>query len=587
MFLLPLLASSALASEVDQFLASYNAGYQALVRISSEIDWLASTDVSDAHEAQRTGADQALAAFTGSPYIIEQTRAFLSEPQSLSALQLKQLKAILLIAAENPGTMPAVVNERLAAESRQSSILDSFEFCLVARDKDGKCPDPKTANDIDDILFDSKDLKEREKAWLAAKEIGVPLKPGLEKLQRLRNQLARELEYSSFFGLQIDSYGMSVEEMMALLDSFCKDTEPLYEALQYWTSTQLAAKYNAKMPASPVPAHWYPNRWGQEWGGLVEAANLDPYFKDRPPQWIVQQAENFYVSLGFASLSPSFWEKSDLYPVPAGDSRHKNAHASAWHVDLEQDVRSLMSVESNSEWFFTSHHELGHIYYYEAYTRPEVPMVLREGANRGFHEAIGELASLAAGQIPYLKGQGFLPKNVKINATQALLIDALERTIVFMPWSAGVMSRFEYELYEKNLPSSEWQKRWWELVAEYQHMAPPADRSDEKLCDACTKTHINDDPAGYYDYAIATVIKFQLHEHIARKILKQDPRNCNYFGNKAVGDYLKGILEKGATEDWRKVLKDATGEELSTRAMMEYYAPLLKWLQQQNHGEKY
>ena len=113
-------------------------------------------------------------------------------------------------------------------------------------------------------------------------------------------------------------------------------------------------------------------------------------------------------------------------------------------------------------------------------------------------------------------------------------------------------------------------------------MVPPSDRSDPALCDACTKTHINDDPASYYDYALATVIKYQLHEHIAKKILKQDPRSCNYYGNKEVGNYLKKILEQGATRDWRDILRDATGEELSTRAMMDYYKPLLSWLKQQN-----
>jgi peptidyl-dipeptidase A len=361
------------------------------------------------------------------------------------------------------------------------------------------------------------------------------------------------------------------------------ESRPLYDALQVWAGRKLAKKYGQERPgAGPLAAHWYPNRWGQEWSGLVEGADLDPYFVNRSPQWIVQQAEAFYVSMGFSSLSPSFWARSDLYPVPEGDARRKNAHASAWHVDLDQDIRSLMSVESDAQWFFTSHHELGHVYYFQAYSRPEVPPVLREGANRAFHEAVGELASLAAGQVPYLKAQGFLPKKAKLNPTQAMLVDALERTVVFLPWSAGVMSHFEYELYEKNLPPEQWQERWWEMVKEYQNMVPPSDRSDPALCDACTKTHINDDPASYYDYALATVIKYQLHEHIAKKILKQDPRSCNYYGNKQVGAYLKKILEQGATRDWRDILRDATGEELSTRAMMDYYKPLLSWLKQQN-----
>jgi peptidyl-dipeptidase A len=125
------------------------------------------------------------------------------------------------------------------------------------------------------------------------------------------------------------------------------------------------------------------------------------------------------------------------------------------------------------------------------------------------------------------------------------------------------------------------------LVAKYQYIIPPNDRNDLSLCDACTKTHINDDPAAYYDYALATVIKYQLHDHIARVILKKDPHACDYYGNKAVGDYLKGILSQGATRDWRDILRDATGEEFSTRAMVEYYKPLMTWLKAENRAEHY
>jgi peptidyl-dipeptidase A len=311
---------------------------------------------------------------------------------------------------------------------------------------------------------------------------------------------------------------------------------------------------------------------------------LDPYFKDDTAVNIVKRAEAFYQSMGFAPVPESFWTKSDLFPAPPESGRQKNSHASAWHVDRRGDVRSLMSVENNAEWFFTSNHELGHIHYYIAYSRPEVPSLLREGANRAFHEGVGELISLAAGQVPYLREAGILPPNVQVSTNNALLVDALERTVAFMPWSAGVMTHFEYELYEKDLPPDQWQKRWWEMVNQYQGVVPPdpARISDPEACDACTKTHIIDDPAGYYDYAIATVIKFQLHRKICRDILHQDVHSCNYSNHKEVGAFLTGILEKGATQDWRVVLKDATGEEVSTQAMVEYFKPLHTWLSAEN-----
>lgn len=573
-------AKPALQEKAATFLQLYSTLYVALNTVAGESEWAASTDVSDKNDGRRTAANQAMAAFRGDKTVIATAKAFLAEKSALDPLQVRQLDRILLAAAANPGTIPDIVNARIEAESRQASIQDGFRYCLVPNAKDGGCLHPLSANDLDDKLRTSKDMAERLQVWETAKDIGRPLKPGLIELQKLRNRVAREMGYSSFFGLQVADYGMTVPEMMTLLDGFVADTKPLYDAMHLWTKRELAKRYGQPVPAGDIPAQWLTNRWAQNWVNVAPGVDLDAYFKGRKPEWIVKQAEAFYVSMGLPALPPSFWQKSDLYPVPAGQPRKKNSHASAWHLDLEQDVRSLMSVEADSQWFSTAHHELGHIYYYLSYSRPQVPPLLREGANRAFHEGIGELISIASMQEPYLRQQGILPAEVKVDATQWLLNEALEHTVAFMPFAAGVMSRFEYELYEHDLPADKWQQTWWDLVAKYQHVAPPsaARLRDPALCDACTKTHINDDPGQYYDYAIATVIKYQLHEYIAKHILHQDPHSCNYYGNKKVGDFLRGILAQGATRDWRLVLKEATGEDLSTRAMMVYFKPLQVWL---------
>jgi len=166
-----------------------------------------------------------------------------------------------------------------------------------------------------------------------------------------------------------------------------------------------------------------------------------------------------------------------------------------------------------------------------------------------------------------------------------LLNDALEVAIPFMFWACGTMPEWEADFYAKGMPADQMNARWWKQVRDLQGVEPPSPRG-EQFCDAPTKTHINDNPAYYYSYGWATVFKFQMHDHIARKILHQDPRATNYAGNKEVGAFLKQVLSKGATEDWRKVLKDATGEDLSTRAMMDYFKPLMAWLEQQNKGRQ-
>jgi len=375
---------------------------------------------------------------------------------------------------------------------------------------------------------------------------------------------------------------MTTAEMVKLQDDFMRELRPLYLQLHTWVKYKLAEKYHQPVPKR-IPAHWLNNRWSQEWTGLVEAANLDDRFKSHPPEWIIRTAEQFYDGLGFGRLPASFWTKSDLYPVPAGSPRKKNTHASCWHMDLAQDIRSLQSIEANSEWFYTAHHELGHAYYFMAYSRPSVPPLLRTGANPAFHEGIGELIALASSQVPYLQSLGVLPSDFKADPTAFLLNDALANGLAFIFWSSGTMTHWEADIYAHDLPPDQWNARWWQYVRDLQGVEPPTARGEE-WCDAATKTHINDNPAYYYSYAIATVLKFQLHDTIARKILHQPPQACNYANNKEVGAFLKSILEKGATEDWRKLLREATGEDLSTRAMVDYFKPLQAWLEEQNRG---
>jgi peptidyl-dipeptidase A len=244
-----------------------------------------------------------------------------------------------------------------------------------------------------------------------------------------------------------------------------------------------------------------------------------------------------------------------------------------------------MSVEPNSEWYETTNHELGHIYYYMTYTNKDVPPIMREGANRAYHEAMGSLMGLASLQKPFLVNKGLVSKDAKTDDIQGLLKEALNYA-VFIPFSAGTMTEFEKSLYADNLPQDQYNAKWWELAKKYQGIVPPGVR-DERYCDAATKTHINDDAAQYYDYALSFVILFQLHNHISKNILKQDPRATNYYGNKEVGKFLKDIMYYGSSKDWNAVLKEKTGSELSAKAMIEYFEPLMAWLKEQNKGRKY
>lgn len=569
-----------LSAQADAFIKSYTDTYLDLYAISSEAAWVANTiileGVSSIDQLVNV-TDEAMSRHTGSIAVIAQARAFLKQADQLSDLQVRQLKAILYRAGDKPQTVPDLVKRRISAESAQTSALYGYTFKIDEKEV--------TPNEIDSILRDEKDLNKRLAAWKASKDVGKTLKAGLANLVGLRNQTVQALDYHDYFDYQVSEYGMTTQEMMALNEKFLKELRPLYRELHTWVRYELAKKYGTEVP-DLLPAHWMPDRWAQDWSNLVtvEGLDLDGILAKKEPEWLIKQAERFYVSIGFEPLPASFYEKSSLYPVGAHSPFKKNTHASAWHMNLDRDVRSLMSVEADANWYETTHHELGHIYYYLSYARDGVPPLLRAGANRAFHEAVGSLMGVASLQRPFLEGLGLVPADAKKNEMESLLKDALNM-VVFMSFSAGTMTHFEHDLYAENLPVDKYNERWWTYAAKFQGIAPPEPR-DESYCDAATKTHINDDAAQYYDYALSYVILNQLHAHIAKEILHQDPRATNYFGNKAVGTFIKNILDKGATEDWRKVMKDNLGEEISAQPMLDYFAPLMTWLKEQNKGRK-
>ncbi|MFD2244700.1 M2 family metallopeptidase [Pontibacter ruber] len=571
-----------LKQQAQTFIDNYSKQFQQLYTASAEAEWRSNTHIveGDATNAAATRrANEALAAFTGSTENIQQARTFMEQKNQLDDLQVKQLEAILYAAANNPQTVPDVVKARIKAETEQTEKLYGYDYKL-----NGKSV---STNDIDNILKNEKDVKKRLAAWQTSKEVGKNLREGILNLRDLRNKTVQSLGYDDYFSYQASDYDMSREEMMSLMQKINEELRPLYRELHTYARYELAKKYGVKQVPDYLPAHWLPNRWGQDWSPMVEVKglDLDAALKPKGEEWQVKQAERFYVSLGFPNLPASFYEKSSLYPLPANAKYKKNNHASAWHMNLEDDVRCLMSVEPNAEWYETTHHELGHIYYYMTYTNPDVPVLLRGGANRAYHEGIGSLMGLAAMQKPFLANLNLIDKNAKTDEIQTLLKEALSY-VTFIPFSAGVMSEWEHDFYAKNLPADQLNKRWWELVKKYQGIVPPAERG-EQFTDATTKTHINDDPAQYYDYAMSYVILFQLHDHIAKNILKQDPHATNYYGNKEVGNFLRDIMYPGASADWRKMLKDKTGEELSARAMVAYFQPLIDYLKEQNKGRKY
>jgi peptidyl-dipeptidase A len=567
--------------QAQTYLDGYNQKYQELVITQNEAQWMLNTRIVKGDTITgklADAADKEIAQYTGSKSNIDSAKKYLSIKDQLTPLQIRQFEVILFNAGNNPAVAEAIVDRRIEANNKQTSLLFGFKYSI-----DGK---PVTTGDIDAILESSTDIKKRLKTWEASKEVGKVLKDGLDSLQYLRNASVTPLGYKDFFDYNAREYGMGEDEVIQLTHQFITEVWPLYRELHTWARYELATKYKQPVP-DYIPAEWLPNRWGQDWSTLVDVKGLsiDSVLKSHGAEWMAHESENFYKSIGFGSLPASFWTKSSLYPVPVDSPFTKNNHASAWHMDLNHDVRSLESVTPTTEYWSTVLHEFGHIYYFLSYSNPDIPVILRSGANRGYHEAFGTMMGLASLQKPFLENLGMIKKNIPTNDTLKLLKEALSY-IVNIPWGSGVMTEFEYNLYAKKLPKDQYNKRWWELVKEYQGIVPSSPRGEE-YCDAATKTHINDDPAQYYDYSIANVLVFQFHTYIADSILHQNPHATNYWGNKAVGDFLQKVMSPGASVDWRELQQKSIHSDMSAKAMVDYFNPLMSYLKRINQGRKY
>jgi len=565
--------------EVTTFLDDYNLGYRALWTASETARWKANVDIRDENTAVAVKEAQALADFVGNRKVIDQLQR-LRQTGDLGELQLRQLDRAWRLAAEYPGTSPATVRKLITAEARQRARLHSHVYRLTLP---GREPREVTPDEIDRLLLEAIDPRQRQTIWDCSKTVGPPLKDGLVELQTLRNAVARSMGYSSYFGLQAADYDLTSSELLMLMDDLVEGVRPLYEQLHCWVRHELAARYGVDEVPRLVPAPWLPDRWGADWPGLVSEVDLDGMLRNVSPQWIIEQGERFYMSLGFSPLPLTFWGRSDLYRLPDDANRRKSTVPSAWHIDLDQDVRALMAVRNDMRWFREVHRQLGHVYYDLSYARSEVPPVLRSGANRAFHAAVGNLAELSSSQMTYLLEIELIDAAEAPDQIRWLLNQALTGPVVSIPFLCGTVAHWEHDLYEDDLPRHQFNARWWEYAEQFQGVIPPGVRGEE-LCDPATYPDVTEAPGRAYDRALSHVIMHQLHRYICREILRQDVHEASYYGNTQIGIYLESILAAGAMRDWSRLLYEATGEPLGASAMLDYFEPLFEWLREQNQG---
>lgn len=423
--------------------------------------------------------------------------------------------------------------------------------------------------------------------------VGAPMKDDYAKMVGIANEGAKELGFSDVGAMWRSGYDMPPEEFAKTTERLWQEVKPLYIALHTYVRWKLNEKYgDAVQPKTgPIRADLLGNMWAQEWGNIyplvAPAGSGDLGYdigdllkaKGKGPLDMVKAGENFYSSLGFAPLPETFWKRS-LFVKPA--DREVVCHASAWDIDNKDDIRIKMCIKVNSDDFVTIHHELGHNYYQRAYNKQ--PFLYLNGANDGFHEAIGDFIALSI-TPQYLVDIGLLDKSQVPGADKdigLLLRQAMDK-VAFLPFGL-LVDRWRWGVFDGTIQPADYNKAWTDLRRQYQGITPPVDRPADAF-DPGAKYHIPGNTP-YSRYFLARILQFQFYQAACKQAGWKGPlHRCSFYGNKKVGANLNAMLEMGASKPWPDALQAFTGtREMSGKAMMDYFAPLKKWLDEQNKG---
>ena len=449
-----------------------------------------------------------------------------------------------------------------------------------------------TLNDAEKIMRESQDPEELKKAWVGWHSVSPAYRNDYARFVDLANKGAREQGYKDVGALWRDNYDMSPDQFAAEEERLWQQVKPLYDSLFTYVRTRLQDKYGKQLVPDdgPIPADLLGNMWAQDWTHiypLVAPPNADPGYdltkilEDRKTdaKQMVRYGENFYKSLGMEALPPTFWERS-LFTKPK--DRDVVCHASAWDIDAKKDVRVKMCIEPTAEYFEVIHHELGHNYYQMAYMNQ--PPLYQNGANDGFHEAIGD--TIAKSVTPdYLKELGLIQNVPDESKDIGLLLDRALDKVAFLPFGYMV-DQWRWKVFSGDIKPADYNKGWWDLRLKYQGLTPPVPRT-EKDFDAGAKYHVASNTP-YARYFLADILQFQFHRGLCRIAGYKGPlHRCSIYNNKEAGAALEKMLAMGASRPWPEALKALTGEDkMDASAILDYFAPLKQWLDEQNKGHK-
>ena len=598
-------AAAPTATEAEAFLAKAEKAMFDHSLISSRADWVNATYLNDDSDA--------VAAYFGSintamkvDYALEAAKYATAPGLSVETRRRLDLLRTAL-------TLPAPTTAGAAQELNMLSTRLQSTYGKGMGTLNGK---PINGSDIEERMGSTRNPQELQEMWVSWHDnVGAPMRQDYTKLVNITNAGAKELGFADTGAMWRSKYDMPADDFAKLTDKIWADVKPLYDQLHCYTRTKLNEKYgDTVQPATgPIRADLLGNMWAQQWGNIYDVVapagagdlgydvgdllKAKGFIETRPDQtdgpdtpekqrrgyWEKQMfriGEGFYSSLGLAPLPATFWDRTQF--IKPRD-RDVVCHASAWDLDNKDDIRVKMCTKVNSTDFVTIHHELGHNYYQRAYNKQ--PQLYLDGANDGFHEAIGDFVALSI-TPDYLVKIGLLDP-AKVPGPDKdiglLLRQALDK-VAFLPFGL-LIDKWRWGVFNGTIPADGYEKGWTDLRRQYQGIVPPVSRDETKF-DAGGKFHIPGNTP-YTRYFLAAILQQQFYQAACKQSGWKGPlHRCSFYGNKDVGAKLNAMMEMGASKPWPDALQAFTGtRDISGKAMTAYFAPLQKWLVNQNKGK--
>ena len=483
------------------------------------------------------------------------------------------------------------------SDPKESEELTTIVASMEGAYGKGKyCPKgPDTCLDLEDlskIMATSRDPKELLDAWTGWHAISKPIREPYARYVQLANQGARELGFKDTGAMWREKYDMPPDDFAAEMDRLWNQVRPLYLSLHTYIRTKLREKYGADVvpESGPIPAHLFGNMWAQSWENIYPLVaprqtgstyDLTAILKARKTdaKQMVRYGEGFFTSLGFAPLPSTFWERS-LFVKPR--DREVVCHASAWDVDLVDDLRIKMCIDITAEDFLVIHHELGHNFYQRAYNTQ--PLLFRDSANDGFHEAVGDTIALSV-TPEYLVKLGLLNQAPGTSGDIGQLLHKALEKIAFLPFGL-MIDKWRWQVFSGQVTPEHYNQAWWDLRLKYQGIAPPLSRAEADF-DPGAKYHVAAN-VPYARYFLADILQFQFHRALTEIAGCNEPLyRCSIYGNKEAGKRLNAMLAMGQSRPWPDELAALTGsKQMDATAILDYFAPLQKWLDEQNKGKR-